>query len=36
MAEQEEGPLEKPIDWLSGCKPGFERLRERFGMPVAV
>ena len=37
MAEQEEkGPLEKPIDWLSGWKASFERMRQRFGMPVAV
>jgi hypothetical protein len=37
MAEPEEkGPLEKPIDWLSGWKASFERTRQRFGMPVAV
>jgi hypothetical protein len=37
MAEQEEkGPLEKPIDWFSGWKASFERIRQRFGMPVAV
>jgi hypothetical protein len=37
MAEQEEkGPLEKPIDWVSGWKASFERIRQRFGMPVAV
>jgi hypothetical protein len=29
-------PLEKPIDWLSGWKASFERIRQRFGMPVAV
>src|ERR1700730_18981609 len=29
MAEQEEkGPLEKPIDWLSGWKASFERIRQ--------
>jgi hypothetical protein len=37
MAEPEEkGPLEKPIDWFSGWKASFERIRQRFGMPVAV
>jgi hypothetical protein len=37
MGEQEEkGPLEKPIDWLSSWKASFERIRQRFGMPVAV
>jgi hypothetical protein len=37
MAEQEEkGPLEKPIDWFSGWKTSFERVRQRFGMPVAI
>jgi hypothetical protein len=37
MAEQEEkGPLEKPIDWFSGWKASFERIRQRFGMPIAV
>jgi hypothetical protein len=37
MAEQEEkGPLEKLIDWLSGWKVSVERIRQRFGMPVAV
>jgi hypothetical protein len=37
MGEQEEkGPLEKPIDWFSGWKASFERMRQRFGMPVAV
>jgi tetratricopeptide (TPR) repeat protein len=37
MPEQEEkGPLEKPIDWLSSWKASFERIRQRFGMPVAV
>jgi len=37
MAEPEEkGPLEKPIDWVSGWKASFERIRQRFGMPVAV
>jgi hypothetical protein len=37
MAELEEkGPLEKPIDWFSGWKASFERMRQRFGMPVAV
>src|ERR1700730_10614788 len=37
MAEQEDkGPLEKPIDWFSGWKASFERIRQRFGMPVAV
>jgi hypothetical protein len=37
MAEPEEkGPLEKPIDWLSGWKSSFARVRQRFGMPVAV
>src|ERR1700730_16327735 len=37
MAEPEEqGPLEKPIDWFSGWKASFERVRRRFGMPFAV
>src|SRR3984893_4042245 len=37
MAEQEDkGPLEKPIDWFSGWKASFERIRQRFGMLVAV
>jgi hypothetical protein len=36
MAEQEKGPLEKPIDWFSGWKASFERIRQRFGTPVAV
>jgi tetratricopeptide (TPR) repeat protein/pimeloyl-ACP methyl ester carboxylesterase len=32
----EEGPLEKPIDWLFGWKASFERVRQRFGLPVAI
>jgi len=37
MGEQEEkGPLEKPIDWFSSWNASFERVRQRFGMPVAV
>jgi hypothetical protein len=37
MAEQEEkGPLDKPIDWFSGWKASFERIPQRYGMPVAV
>lgn len=36
MAEPEKGPLEKPIDWFSSWKASFERIRQRFGMPVAV
>jgi tetratricopeptide (TPR) repeat protein len=37
MAEQEEkGPLEKPIDWLSGWKASFGRIRQRFGLPAAI
>ena len=37
MAEPEgKGPLEKPIDWFSGWKASFERIRQRFGMLVAV
>jgi tetratricopeptide (TPR) repeat protein len=37
MAEPEEkGPLEKPIDWFSGWKASFERMRQRFGLPVAI
>jgi hypothetical protein len=37
MAEQEEkGPLEKPIDWFPAWKASFERMRQRFGTPVAV
>jgi hypothetical protein len=36
-AEQEDkGPLEKPIDWFSGWKASFERIRQRFGTLVAV
>jgi len=30
------GPLEKPIDWLSSWKASFERMRQRFGLPVAI
>ena len=30
------GFLEKPIDWLFGWKASFERVRQRFGLPVAV
>jgi hypothetical protein len=33
---KEKGPLEKPIDWLSGWKASFERIRQRYGMPAAV
>jgi len=37
MAEPEEkGPLEKRIDWLSGWKASFERIRQRFGVPFTV
>lgn len=37
MAEPEDkGPLEKPIDWFSNWKASFERIRQRFGLPVAV
>ncbi|MGB8900034.1 MAG: hypothetical protein WCC90_12730, partial [Methylocella sp.] len=30
------GPLEKPIDWLSGWTASFERVRQRRGLPVAI
>jgi hypothetical protein len=33
---EEKGPLEKPIAWFSGWKASFERIRQRFGIPVAV
>jgi hypothetical protein len=37
MAEPDEkGPLEKAIEWFSGWKTSFERMRQRFGMPIAV
>ncbi len=37
MAEEEEkGPLEKPLDWLAGLKSSFARVRQRFGLPVAL
>ncbi len=37
MAEPEDkGPLEKPIDWFSSWKASFERVRQRFGLPVAI
>jgi hypothetical protein len=37
MAEHDQkGPLEKPIDWFSGWNSSFERVRQRFGMPVAM
>jgi hypothetical protein len=37
MAEQEEeGPLEKPIDWFSSWMASFRRIRQRFGLPVAI
>jgi hypothetical protein len=37
MAEEEEkGPLEKPLDWLAGIKSSFGRIRQRFGLPIAV
>jgi tetratricopeptide (TPR) repeat protein len=36
MAEVEKGPPDKLIDWLSGWKVSFDRLRARFGMPVAL
>jgi hypothetical protein len=37
MAEPDEkGPLEKPIDWLSGWRASFWRISQRFGMPVAI
>jgi tetratricopeptide (TPR) repeat protein len=37
MAEQEEkGPVEKPVDWLSGVWASFERMRRRYGLPAAA
>jgi tetratricopeptide (TPR) repeat protein len=35
MDEQEKGPLDKLSQWLSSWKVSFDRLRQRFGMPVA-
>src|SRR5262245_28697433 len=37
MAEEEQkGPVEKLIDWLSGWKASFDRLRQRIGFLGAV
>jgi hypothetical protein len=36
MAEVEKGALDKLVDWLSGWKTSFEKLRTQFGTPVAV
>jgi hypothetical protein len=36
MSEVEKGPPDKLIDWLSGWKASFDRLRKQFGLPVAA
>jgi hypothetical protein len=36
VAEIEKGPPDKLIDWLSSWKTSFDRLRNQFGIPVAV
>ena len=36
MAEVEKGPPDKLIDWFSGWRASFDRLRKQFGLPVAA
>jgi hypothetical protein len=36
VAEVEKGPPDKLIDWLSSWKASFDRLRNQFGVAVAV